>query len=46
LINYRQGLVKKYGEQKVLFLENNGRNIKKWSRTELLAIIQLYGKKD
>ena len=46
LINYRQGLVKKYGEQKVLLLENNGRNIKKWSRTELLAIIQLYGKKD
>lgn len=42
LINYRKGLVKKYGEQKVLFLENTGRVVKKWSKTELLAIIQLY----
>lgn len=44
LIKYRQGLVKKVGEQKVLLLENNKNTIKKWSRTELLAIIQLYGK--
>ena len=44
LIKYRQGLVKKYGEDKVLILENTGSKVKKWSRTELLAIIQLYGK--
>lgn len=43
LINYRKGLVKRYGEAKVMLLENNNVNkIKKWSRTELLAIIQLY----
>ena len=42
LINYRQGLVKKYGEQKVLLLETNTNRVKKWSRVELLAIIQTY----
>lgn len=41
LIEYRKGLVKRYGEKKVLMLESvNG--FKKWSRTELLAIIEMY----
>ena len=45
LINYRAGLVKRYGEQKVLMLENSGaRATKKWTRIELIAIIQHYGK--
>lgn len=47
LINYRKGLVKRYGEAKVMLLENNNVNkVKKWSRFELEAIIQEYGKKD
>jgi hypothetical protein len=44
LINYRIGLVKRYGEEKVLFLESNKNAVKKWGRVELLAIIQMYGK--
>lgn len=44
LINYRAGLIKKYGEQKVMLLEISVNKIKKWSRVELLAIIQIYGK--
>lgn len=44
LINYRIGLVKRYGEQKVLMLESSARWVKKWSRVELKSIIQLYGK--
>ena len=43
LIEYRKGLVKKYGEQKVLMLENT-KGVKKWSTSELEAIIQTYGK--
>lgn len=42
LINYRQGLVKKYGEQKVLLLEAVKNGSHKWSRTELLSIINKY----
>ena len=44
LINYRKGLVKRYGEQKVLMLENSAevRSCKKWDRTTLEAIIQEY----
>lgn len=44
LINYRKGLVKKYGETKVLMLENMAdlRKVKKWSRFELEAIINEY----
>jgi hypothetical protein len=47
LIKYRQGLVKRYGEQKVLLLELSSevRKTKTWSRLELEAIIQTYGKK-
>jgi len=43
LINYRNGLIKKYGEQRVLLLESSARrSVKKWSRFELEAIIQQY----
>jgi len=45
LIFYRQGLVKRYGEEKVLMLEAQAHKVKKWSRTELLAIIQAYSLK-
>jgi hypothetical protein len=41
LIEYRKGLVKRYGEHKVLLLESIG-GFKKWSRTELEAIIKMY----
>ncbi len=44
LINYRAGLVKKYGEQKLMLLESSARNTKKWSRVELEWIIDFYGK--
>lgn len=43
LINYRHGLIKRYGAQKVDLLENSGvRKAKKWSRVELIAIIEFY----
>lgn len=44
LIHYRAGLVKKYGEQKVLMLESSARggNTKKWSRVELMAVADQY----
>ena len=42
LINYRQGLVSRYGEQKVLYLESCAHGTKRWSRTELIAIIETY----
>lgn len=41
LIAFRQGLIKRYGEQKVLMLESADK-FKKWSRCELYAIIQMY----
>lgn len=41
LINYRKGLIKRYGEERVLMLENAGK-FKKWSRFELEAIIKMY----
>ena len=43
LINYRIGLVKRYGEQKVQYLESCAHGVKKWSKTELQAIIETYG---
>ncbi len=48
LIHYRQGLVKRYGEAKVLMLENSVaiRSVKKWSRFELEAIIEMYKSKE
>ena len=42
LIRYRQGLVNKYGEDRVQILENFPRVVKKWSRIELEAIISEY----
>ena len=42
LINYRSGLIKKYGEQKVLLLESNAHKVKKWTRFELECIINQY----
>ena len=42
LINYRIGLVKKYGEMKVLMLESVAHGWKKWTRAELEAIINHY----
>jgi hypothetical protein len=45
LINYRIGLVKKYGEQKVLLLEwASKKPHKRWRRVELIAIIDYYEK--
>jgi len=43
-IFYRQGLIKKYGEQRVLLLESQAHKTKKWTRVELEAIIQHYSK--
>lgn len=42
LINYRAGLVKRYGENKVLMLESRPNVVKKWSIIELQSVIQLY----
>lgn len=44
LIKYRQGLVERYGEQKVLELEDsaNRNRLKKWTREELEEIINQY----
>jgi hypothetical protein len=43
LINYRVGLVKRYGEKKVLLLEWAAKKPhKRWKRIELIAIIQYY----
>ena len=44
LIHYRQGLVKRIGEEKVKQLEQSVaiRTVKKFSRYELEAIIQMY----
>lgn len=47
LIHYRQGLVRKYGEEKVKWLEDyaNKNRLKKWSRFELDLIIKEYKEK-
>lgn len=42
LIQYRRGLIAKYGEPHVLLLEDRARGSKTWDRVELLAIIQHY----
>jgi len=44
LINYRKGLVKRYGEKYVLDLEKDAETnpIKKWSRIELEEILNKY----
>ena len=43
LIGYRRGIINKYGESVLIYLEQNARLIKKWSRTELNEIIDKYG---
>lgn len=47
LINYRRGLVKRIGADRVEFLEGSAerRKAHKWSRTELEALIQYYNQK-
>lgn len=42
LIGYRRNLVSKIGEGAVTWLEENSRQVKKWSRSELEEIIQKY----
>lgn len=43
LIRYRQGLIMRYGEQRVLILEGmSRRSVKKWSHGELEILIQHY----
>lgn len=44
LINYRHGLIKRYGEEKLNLLESAARQHKKWTRLELEIICQLYKK--
>jgi 5-methylcytosine-specific restriction endonuclease McrA len=43
LIGYRRGIINKYGEDILIYLEQNARLVKKWSRTELNEIIKQYG---
>ena len=47
LIEYRKGLVKKYGKDKVELLENSAEvhKTKKWSRFELESLITFYKQK-
>lgn len=47
LIEYRKGLVKKIGADRVEFLEGSAdrRKAHKWERTELIALIQYYNQK-
>lgn len=45
LINYRIGLVNKYGEAVVVGLEENRNQVKKWTREELLEIEQYFKEK-
>jgi 5-methylcytosine-specific restriction endonuclease McrA len=42
LIGYRRGIINKYGEDILIYLEQNARLVKKWSRTELNEIIEKY----
>ena len=42
LVGYRKNLINKIGEKKVEWLEQNHREVKKWSRAELEFIIQKY----
>lgn len=41
---FRKGLIKRYGEEKVLLLDSAARAKKKWSKFELEAIIKIYSK--
>ena len=42
LIGYRKGIINKYGEGILIYLEQNARLVKKWSRTELNLLIEQY----
>jgi hypothetical protein len=42
LIPYRKNLIEKIGLENVEWLEANRRTVKKWSRSELLEIIEKY----
>jgi hypothetical protein len=42
LIGYRKNLIDKIGQEMVDWLEANQRTIKKWTRSELLEIIEKY----
>ena len=42
LIGYRKNLINKIGIEMVEYLETNNREVKKWSRTELLQVIKDY----
>nr|DAI40363.1 MAG TPA: NinG recombination protein [Caudoviricetes sp.]DAS49640.1 MAG TPA: NinG recombination protein [Caudoviricetes sp.] len=42
IMGYRQGLVKKYGEQRVVMLEAHKRETRHWSDFELEAMIKHY----
>jgi hypothetical protein len=42
LINYRKNLINKIGQEMVDWLEENQRTIKKWTRTELIELIDKY----
>lgn len=46
LIHYRAGLIRRYGEKKVLELEQAAaiKKTKKWSRYELKKIIEIYAR--
>jgi hypothetical protein len=47
LIKYREGLLKRYGQQKLDLLDSAARNrVKKWDRTTLEQIIKKYSKLD
>lgn len=45
LLNYRVGLVKKIGEERVKWLDENHNSVKKWTREELEEVIETYKQK-
>ena len=44
ILEYRQGLIKKIGEQGVVLLESRKHETKKWSNWELEKLIEYYEK--
>lgn len=42
LIHYRNGLINRYGEPKILLLDSAARGSKKWTRGELEIVISTY----
>lgn len=42
LVGYRKNLIRKIGIERVEWLEENRRTLKKWTREELLEIIEKY----